>query len=229
MESQKPRRKTKWLSKLLHRDDFSSKAISQASRQTNPAPEAGSNLSTHERNPSSSRTLPKSTSGERSASGPERAVAVTYSDQQSQSEASQPLSIKQPQRESSPPPPTPAYGKNAGLSSPSIPKGKVIGLDDHGKSTSRYRNDKENERITPLLDTKVFMKNAGLWEKAYAQLSQKEEHKGSFEKYEAVLEDSALERPTGTSFPTQMNAFVEEKLSVMKQSNGSFNGIRNRL
>lgn len=77
MESQKPRRKTKWLSKLLHREDSGS--TSSASRKTNPAHEAGSNLSTHGRKPSPSCTLTKSPSGERKTSPPEpkEATAVT--------------------------------------------------------------------------------------------------------------------------------------------------------
>lgn len=61
------------------------------------------------------------------------------------------------------------------------------------------------------------MKNDGLWEKAYTQLSENDKHKVLLEEYEAVLEDSASNRPAGTSFPTRMNAFVEEKLNIMKQ------------
>jgi hypothetical protein len=76
---------------------------------------------------------------------------------------------------------------------------------------------KDEEAVPRILDPKVSMYSAGLWEKSYTQMSNSEKHKELFIKYEAILDEHPSSKAKNVSFSQKMDANVQKQISVMKQ------------
>ncbi|KAH6670609.1 hypothetical protein B0J14DRAFT_99850 [Halenospora varia] len=85
------------------------------------------------------------------------------------------------------------------------------------KSTSPYQKEEYKEKIPSLLDPTNTMRSAGLWEKAYAQLSKDDKHKELLIKYEAILDEKTPETLPTSSFPKKMEESVKQQIDTMKQ------------
>jgi hypothetical protein len=116
-------------------------------------------------------------------------------------------------------PQTPAKGKGV-LNAPTVAALSAPAIDTRtakGSSRTKKPEFKDEEAVPRILDPKVSMHSAGLWEKTYIKMSGDEEHKELFIKYEAILDENSPDKADNASFPQQMKANVQKQISVMKQ------------
>ncbi|EPE33667.1 Ankyrin repeat-containing protein [Glarea lozoyensis ATCC 20868] len=83
------------------------------------------------------------------------------------------------------------------------------------------------QRTIPLLlNTDASLKNAGLWEEAYLQLSSNVKHSDLFQKYEPLLADTSSntskERAEKVTLQKRMAESVQSRLEVMKSKQWTF-------
>ena len=117
----------------------------------------------------------------------------------------------------------PKPGRMTGLQAPAKKKEDLSALavdtrkTAKGSSRTQKAEFKDNEAVPLILDPKVSMYNAGLWEKTYTQVSNNEKHKELFIKYEALLDENSPSKAKNASFPQKMEENVQKQISVMKQ------------
>lgn len=99
------------------------------------------------------------------------------------------------------------------LSAPAVDTRKTA----KGSSRTQKAEFKDEEDVPRILDPKVSMYSAGLWEKTYTQMSNNEKHKELFIKYEAILDENSPSNAKNESFPQKMEANVQKQISIMKQ------------
>jgi len=111
--------------------------------------------------------------------------------------------------------------KKEGLKAPTVAILSAPAVDTRktakGSSRTQKAEFKDEEGVPRILDPKVSMYSAGLWEKTYTQMSSNEKHKELFIKYEAILDENSPSNAKNASFPQKMDANVQKQISVMKQ------------
>lgn len=104
------------------------------------------------------------------------------------------------------------------LAAPLLPSNAFTGSNSPWNSPYKKIADAKQVKKPRLLDPTISMRSADLWEKAYFQLSTDEKHKDLFVKYEAILEENFP--PSNSeivSFPKNMEAMVQFQINKMKQ------------
>jgi hypothetical protein len=230
MDQRKPRRRTKWLSKVLGRETSVEGSGATASKQTVPI------------RSTSQRVEPPRDKASTRVTSTETLVPPA----QVQELETKPSPVQQPPIEirtrkfdgivpsskvvPKPPRKTTKQGavkaaapsKAQQLSSTKAPAGVLAAPtassdNAHSTSTAFLRvPPKAKAKTATLLDSNASMRSAKLWEKAYNGLLREEEHKGLMQKYERILGEGSAQK-SGTNFPDTMNNVVQEKIKVMKQ------------
>jgi hypothetical protein len=217
MESQKSRRKSKWLSKVFHREDSTGSQTSTSTIESRPAPSQASQTGLHtssESLPPSNDTIDKNSEDtlylkEESLTLQDRKLPeehrVNVPDQKIENGH-----VHRPILEALADTVTPLNTPNV-LIAP-----KVINEKSQG-SSSPYKEIQQAEKLPHLLDPDISMRNAKLWEKAYSQLTKDPKTKDLIEKYEAILDEDVPQQNVKSSFPKKMEASVEQQVLAMKQ------------
>jgi hypothetical protein len=222
MEPKKPSRKSKWLSKLLHREGPAS---------THQPPRLSSNqdvlgVLTNDPKPEPEPILPAGNHQENITLSTQVEVVNRFADQAPPATSSktsiipnpydlkEPAVLPEPHRQSQLSVRTEKTTKVSNTVALVAPA--TLSTDD-GKGKSPNLQVEKRTKIPLLLNTDASLQNAGLWEKAYTQLSDDEKNADLFNKYETILEDSSLGTPKGTTFPKQMAAFVRSRIEIMEQ------------
>ncbi|TVY34358.1 Vegetative incompatibility protein HET-E-1 [Lachnellula subtilissima] len=226
MEQQKPRRRAKWLSKVLGRE--SSSQVAQTNSQNDQHKAQSQRLGLGLGDGSSRKTSPKATpfqadSGDgKSHTEPTSQVPVVENDSKLQIEEDKAaVDPKERPGDVSDNIPMPETIKVPKPLASQVLAAPVDTSRSAADSNSPYRKEDENNTppVPRLLDPEACMQSADLWEKAYTQLSQDKKHKDLLTKYEAILEESspAPSPKPGDSFPKKMQAAVQRQVDVMKR------------
>ncbi|TVY25039.1 Vegetative incompatibility protein HET-E-1 [Lachnellula hyalina] len=228
MEQQKPRRRAKWLSKVLGRE--SSSQVAETNFQNDQHKAQGQSQGRGIEDGSSRKTSPKATpfqadSGDgKGHTEPSSQVPVAENDSKLQGDQDK-AGVDPKERPGDVPNsiPMPAV-ETMKVPKPLASQVLAAPVDTSrsaANSNSPYRKEDENNTspVPRLLDPKACMQSADLWEKAYTQLSQDTKHKDLLTKYEAILEESspAPNPETRDSFPKKMQASVQRQVNVMKR------------
>ena len=228
MEQQKPRRRAKWLSKVLGRE--SSSQVAETNFQNDQHKAQAQSQGRGIEDGSSRKTSPKATpfqAGSGDGKGhTEPSSQVPIAENDSKLQGDQDKAAVDPKEWPGDVPnsiPMPAV-ETMKVPKPLASQVLAAPVDTSrsaANSNSPYRKEDENKTspVPRLLDPKACMQSADLWEKAYTQLSQDKKHKDLLTKYEAILEESspALNPETQDSFPKKMQASVQRQVNVMKR------------
>jgi hypothetical protein len=240
MENQKPRRRSKWLSKVFGKEEAAQTVQNQASVHGQTSSQALSDGTTRKQPATLSEQpppppyskvsdTPTQTTVSSHAAEDGESSTVHYAKDKISSDPSPPPSEApkiNPQKEDNgkskeptglqAPPKKQEDAIAAGfgvLNAPAVDTRKTA----KGTSRTKQAEFKDEEKVPMLLDPKVSMYNAGLWEKAYSQLSENEKYKDLFIKYEVIIEEATPNKAWDASFPKKMEASVEGQIKVMKQ------------
>lgn len=217
MEPQKSRRRSKWLSKVFHREDSDGSQASAPPNEPRTVPSQASEISPHksseirpppyesidskvkhaalskdETTETEVSTLPQ----EGSITAPKQSIGH---DQESRKSLEAPAEIQR------------------SANTPNVLVAPTVSKETSQKSTSPYKKVEKAEKLPHLLDPNISLHNAKLWEKAYTQLSQDPNSQDLIEKYEVILNENVPRELSKTSFPKQMEAAVQQQVSAMKQ------------
>jgi hypothetical protein len=216
METQKPRRRDKWFSKVLGREASPQVSPNKTTALQNEEPQGGDGSS---RKVTTNHPPARSNSAnvDAQAALPFCEPSIAASSSKLEANPNEEVAdIKESVGSSSVPAKTPSGSMKApkpyGADDLSAP---VLMTSKTAKSNSPYRKE-EAVALPRLLDPTASMQSADLWEKAYTQLSQDPKHKDLLIKYEAILEESSPSA-TSESFPEKMEASVQKQIDVMKK------------